>query len=134
LGSVSHGEMISLTLTGELLDGRPFEVADCVSILSQHPEPPTPLFFGDTGVVLRQPVPNPFNPITRISYALPRENFVKLSVYDITGRLVEELVSGVRPAGEHVVEWNAHGMASGVYFYRIEGRECVQTKKMLLMK
>ena len=134
LGSVSHGDVIPLTLTGELLDGTPFEGTDCVSILYKELQPPTPLVSGDDRVVLRWPVPNPFNPTTRISYFLPKEDLVRLSVYDVSGRLVELLVSEVKPAGEHVVEWDAKVVASGIYFYRIEVGSFTKTRKMILIR
>ena len=134
LGSVSHGDVIPLTLTGELLDGTPFEATDCVSILYKDLEPPAPLFSGGDGVLLGPAVPNPFNPITRISYFLPNEDLVRLSVYDVSGRLVERLVAEVKPAGEHVVEWDAKVVASGIYFYRIEVGSFTDTRKMILVK
>jgi hypothetical protein len=134
LGSVSHGDVIPLTLTGELLDGTPFEAADCVSILYKELEPPTPLFSGGDRVVLGPAVPNPFNPITRISYFLPNEDLVRLSVYGVSGRLVERLVAEVKPAGEHIVEWDAKVVASGIYFYRIEVGSFTDTRKMILIK
>jgi hypothetical protein len=59
---------------------------------------------------------------------------VTVSIHDVTGRLVERLVSGVRPAGEHEVRWDAKAQPSGIYFYRLEAGDVVQTRKMVLLK
>jgi hypothetical protein len=83
---------------------------------------------------LNSAYPNPFNPTTRISYALPEAARVKLSVYDIGGRLVTELVDGWRGAGVHEVTFDATGMASGVYIYRIQAGENIVARKMILTK
>ncbi len=83
--------------------------------------------------------PNPFNPSTTISYTLPVSKKTRIAIYDITGRKVRTLVSGVLPAGSHSVMWDGmddRGMtvSSGVYLPRLEyGRE-IRTTKMLLMK
>ena len=132
IGAVSDGDEIALTLTGQLLDGTPFEASDCVRILSKREDPS--LSADSDEVVLRPAVPNPFNPVARISYVLPREDFVELSVFDVTGRLVENLVAQVQPVGRHIVEWNAKGMPSGIYFYRIKVGDFTATRKMVLHK
>ena len=59
---------------------------------------------------------------------------MRLTVYDVTGRLVEQLVSDVKPAGEHFVEWTGVNAASGVYFYRLEAGTITETRKMMLVK
>jgi hypothetical protein len=61
-------------------------------------------------------------------------DLVELNIYDVNGRLVDRLVDGQRDAGEHVVEWNAKGFASGIYFYRLVAGDFVKTKKMVLLK
>ncbi len=78
--------------------------------------------------------PNPFNPVTRIRYALPSSAFVVLYVFDVRGRIVETLVNETRPAGEHVVEWRAHSLASGVYFCRLVSGEYSSTRRLILLK
>lgn len=83
---------------------------------------------------LSQNYPNPFNPTTTIVYALPKKSQVKISVYDISGRLVETLVNNEKPSGTHQVVWNAGNYASGVYFYKIETGSLVDFRKCLLMK
>ena len=132
LGFVSDGDTIALTLTGELLDGTPFETSDCVRIGSK--EPVIPDLNGPNQVVVIPATPNPFNPVTRIGYVLPTGMDVTLTVYDVNGRVVERLVTGFRDAGEHVVEWNATGIASGVYFYRLQTRGFTETRRMILLK
>jgi hypothetical protein len=133
LGAVGSGDVIPLTLTGQLNDGTPFEAVDCVTIVGGRAEPPDD--FRETNkVVLQGAVPNPFNPITRIGYVLPKEDFVRLSVFDVKGRMVEQLVAGTQPAGEHIVEWDAGQHASGIYFYRLTAGDQTLTKKMVLLK
>lgn len=83
---------------------------------------------------LSQNYPNPFNPTTTISYQLPKSSFVKLSIYDISGRLVDKLIDEKKNAGYYSVEWNAENVCSGVYFYRIEADNFVAVKKGLLVK
>jgi hypothetical protein len=85
--------------------------------------------------------PNPFNPLTTIRYSLPQNSRVSLTVYDVLGREMTKLVSGVEEAGTKAVVWNANGFASGVYFYRLEAigltdasKSFTQVKKMLLLK
>jgi len=78
--------------------------------------------------------PNPFNPSTTISFALPQDAKVLLSVYDVNGRLVETLVNGNRSAGVHDVTFDASSLSSGVYLYRLEAGDFNATGKMILMK
>ena len=83
---------------------------------------------------LYQNYPNPFNPATTIRFSVPRESFVTLKVYDNTGTLVTTLVNESKPAGEHSVSFNAAGLASGIYFYRLETEGTAIAKKMILLK
>ncbi len=89
---------------------------------------------------LAQNHPNPFNPITKISFGLPREMTVSLCVYDITGRLVDVLLDQeVTPQGRNEVFWQGCDQAgrqlpSGTYFYRLEAGGYVETKRMTLLK
>jgi hypothetical protein len=78
--------------------------------------------------------PNPFNPSTMIVFYLPRAEFVTLKVYDMTGRMIEELIRGQVPSGEHRLQWSAQGLASGVYLCRMESRGFAQTIKMIYQK
>ena len=83
---------------------------------------------------LEQNYPNPFNPITTISYQLPKSAFVNISIYNIVGQLVETMVNEQKNAGYHSVVWNASGVGSGLYFYRIGAGEYLETKKCLILK
>ncbi len=83
---------------------------------------------------LRQNYPNPFNPSTNISFYLPKAEHVSLTVYDALGREVVELVNGQLPAGEHNYEFNAAGLSSGIYIYRLSTGNFVESRKMMLLK
>jgi L-ascorbate metabolism protein UlaG (beta-lactamase superfamily) len=83
---------------------------------------------------LYQNYPNPFNPITKINYELPITNYVNLSIFNLLGELVTTLVDEKQNAGYHQVVWDATGMASGVYYYKIEAGEFVDVKKMVLLR
>ena len=83
---------------------------------------------------LMQNYPNPFNPTTTIRYSLPRDGRVKISVFNILGQEVKTLVDGVQRAGSHRVLFDAGGIASGVYFYRIELGERMATRRMVFVR
>jgi hypothetical protein len=78
--------------------------------------------------------PNPFKPATQITYWVPTKEQVRLSVYDVAGRLITTLVDDVRDRGEHTVGWRADGLPSGVYFCRLEVGDVTESKKMMLLK
>jgi hypothetical protein len=81
-----------------------------------------------------QNYPNPFNPVTNIKYQIPKDGFVTLRVYDITGREIAKLVNEVKQAGSYTVSFNGSNFASGVYFYKIQSGDFVKVKKMVLVK
>lgn len=83
---------------------------------------------------LDQNYPNPFNPSTAIKYQIPTASHVMLKVYDILGREVETLVNENKSAGQYSVTFNSSKLASGVYLYRIQAGNYVETKKMILLK
>ncbi len=83
---------------------------------------------------LYQNYPNPFNPVTSIRFDVPFTQKVELSVYDVLGRKVKELYNNVVNAGQYSVEFNASGLASGVYIYRIKSDSFTDSKKLLLLK
>ena len=83
---------------------------------------------------LFQNYPNPFNPTTTIQFELDKSTFTKLTVFDLLGRKVRELVNEIRPAGTNTIEFNANNLASGVYLYRLEANGVVQTKRLTLIK
>lgn len=84
--------------------------------------------------ILSQNYPNPFNPSTTIEYTLPHRASVAIKVLDVLGREVRTLLNEEKPAGAFTVRWNADGVASGMYFYRLKAGGFVQTRKMLLLK
>jgi hypothetical protein len=87
-----------------------------------------------TKSVLVQNYPNPFNASTEIRYQLPADSHVKLDVFNVAGQLVESLVNGKQPAGQHTVSWNAGGLTSGIYLVRLQAGEAVATAKMALVR
>jgi len=88
---------------------------------------------------LNQNYPNPFNPTTNLSYELSADSYVTISVYDLLGNVVKNLVSEYQKSGIKSVQWDAtndygHSVAAGVYLYRIESGPFTNTKKMILLK
>ncbi len=83
---------------------------------------------------LFQNYPNPFNPTTTIKYSVPQISFVKIQIYDILGREVKKLVNEEKSPGNYEIKFNANQFASGVYFYRMQTDNFVETKKLILMK
>jgi len=83
---------------------------------------------------LEQNFPNPFNPTTRIVYTIPHSGHVNITVFNMLGQKVAELVNLNQAAGQYSVTWDASGVPSGVYFYQIQSGVFSQTKKMLLIK
>ena len=85
-------------------------------------------------LVMMQNYPNPFNPSTKISFTIPVDANVDLSIYNALGELVSNMVSEHLLAGYHEYQFNASKLASGVYFYRIKAGDLVLTKKMVLIR
>ena len=83
---------------------------------------------------LKQNYPNPFNPTTTIGYDVPEATDVSIKVYDITGRLVAELVDGRKAAGSYEIQWNAAQLATGLYIYRIKAGNYTAVRKLTLIK
>jgi hypothetical protein len=83
---------------------------------------------------LYQNYPNPFNPSTTIKYSITEDGFVKLAVYNMLGEQVSTLVNKIQKAGRYEVNFNASGLSSGVYVYRIEAANYTSSKKLVLMK
>ena len=88
---------------------------------------------------LAQNYPNPFNPETVIEFELPRRTRVRLSVFNVLGQEVAELLNEEVSAGSHRVTWNGKNsagvsLASGLYFYRIVAEDLAESKKMILIK
>ena len=85
-------------------------------------------------LTLHQNYPNPFNPSTAISYQLSASSFVCLKVFNTLGKEVATLVNEVRSAGNHVVQWNAGLLPSGIYFCRLQAGGNIETRKMILLR
>ncbi len=83
---------------------------------------------------LHQNYPNPFNPVTTIKFGVTKVGFVNVKVYDITGKVVDELVNNSLNPGSYEVKWDGSGFSSGVYFYSIKTNEFSETRKMILVK
>jgi hypothetical protein len=84
--------------------------------------------------VLNQNYPNPFNSSTQISYNLEKAEYVKIEIFDVTGRHVAKLLEGQSDAGPHTLTWNADNVTSGVYYYRLQTGKESQTRKMVFLK
>lgn len=86
-----------------------------------------------TEFTLNQNFPNPFNSSTVIKYMLPKDSDVKLTIFNVGGQEISILKQGIGKTGKHSVTWNASGMPSGLYFYKLETDDFTETKKMLLL-
>ncbi|MBN8570629.1 MAG: Omp28-related outer membrane protein [Ignavibacteria bacterium] len=95
--------------------------------------------IGNNGTVvsdysLAQNYPNPFNPVTNIRYSIPTDGNVSFKVYDMLGNQVAEYVNGFQKSGIYTVTFDGASLASGVYYYKLEAGNFVETKKMMLVK
>jgi hypothetical protein len=99
---------------------------------------PNSVGIGNIGVPntykLSQNYPNPFNPTTKIDFAIPKNGFVTLKIYDVLGREVRKLVNETKTAGYYSVDFNASEFSSGVYFYKLESNGFSDVKRMMLIK
>lgn len=86
------------------------------------------------GFKLHDAYPNPFNPVSNITFEVGRKMNVVLNIYDISGKLVQTLFNGVKEPGKYAVQFNAERLSSGMYFYRIEADGFTETKKLILLK
>jgi glucuronoarabinoxylan endo-1,4-beta-xylanase len=86
-----------------------------------------------TAYALGQNYPNPFNPTTTISYSVPKTSHVTLGVFNTLGQEVALLASELRSPGTYQVQWNAN-VPSGIYYYRLQAGDFIETKKMILLK
>jgi hypothetical protein len=83
---------------------------------------------------LKQNFPNPFNPVTKISFDVPKKSFVSLKVYDVLGKEIMTLVSEETSAGKYILDFNASNLSSGVYFYKLVSKDFIETKRMVVLK
>ena len=112
-----------------LKEGGTIEITKPTERLTLYRNTLTPEHFA-----LYQNYPNPFNPTTTIQFSLETHGSVSLQIFDITGRLVEKLVTGRLVSGTHTVVWNATNVSSGVYFYKLSTGQRTMTKKLIVLK
>ena len=91
-------------------------------------------FIIPTEFSLSAAYPNPFNPVTTLSFAIPVDSEVSLSIYNLQGREVSTLINANMDAGYHSIVWDANSYASGVYFVKMVAGEFVNTQKLMLIK
>ena len=125
LMDTATGEMIDLYINGTVDTWSSNGVS--VVTLSSTPELPST-------VTLNGSYPNPFNPATTISFSIPSEMSVDVKIYDISGRVVGELMSGIQSQGLYEITWDASNYASGLYFVRLVAGTEMQTQKIMLVK
>jgi hypothetical protein len=98
-------------------------------LTSVQPEGMIPAEFA-----VHQNYPNPFNPTTSISFSVPTDQLVTLTIYDLLGREVAVLTNSLAHGGTHTVVWNAEGRPSGIYLYRIQAKNFIEVRRMVLIK
>jgi hypothetical protein len=129
IGHVGTLAVVGTNLVAGTLDGawrRP--LADMVTSLQSSSS------YIPTQFELQQNYPNPFNPTTTIRYALPARAHVTLFVFNTLGQQVATLVNDAQDSGYHDVRFDGSGLASGVYFYRLQAGRYVDTKKFVMLK
>jgi len=124
-GANQNGEAFSLVAL--LSDGTVAELRNATSASGYFSEMPSE-------IELLQNYPNPFNPTTSIRYNLPVQTQVRIEVYNLMGQRIATLVNGVESAGFHTVNFDASALSSGLYIYRLQAGEFIQTRKMMLVK
>lgn len=128
-GVVASGEFVTATATDAA--GNTSEFSTCLDVIPAAVDGRDNL---PTEFALHQNYPNPFNPGTTIRFDLPRTLSVKIKLYDVLGREVMTILDTKRRAGHHKVEFDGAGLASGIYFYRLETEGFVRTRKLTLLK
>ncbi len=126
----SHGHpQVNTRLVGAVLNGVVYGDTSITAVNEQRASEVLPVDF-----YLYQNHPNPFNPFTTIEYALSRQRFVSLKVYDLLGREKGTLLYEIKPPGTHHFRFDASALPSGIYFYRLQVGEQSVTRKMVLLK
>jgi hypothetical protein len=118
-----------ITFTADGING---SIENAFELLLSDPSLLSVKHIHATGYLLYQNQPNPFNTHTLIRFKLPKEEPVTLRVYDITGKMVQELVNRILPEGTHQAVFEHGNLPSGIYFYQMRAGEFVQTRKMLV--
>ena len=126
---------VSNIICGTTTSLSPFAIAEPTSSVSVGDQDmPLPAVYD-----LAQNYPNPFNPSTSIEFSLQERSEVTVSVFDLLGRRLITLLNGMKPAGIHRIEWDGtdasgKAAATGIYFYRLQAGDFIETRKMLLLK
>ncbi len=130
--AISNTSATAMKVTDVMVDlGNPITIPDSYTVTAVDETQNNQL---PTDYSLSQNYPNPFNPTTNIEFALPKNGYVKLVVYDLMGRVVSQLVDGVLNAGYHKVNFNGTNLSSGVYFYSLKADNFSSVKKLMLLK
>jgi hypothetical protein len=119
------GSLSDMNIIGDV-EGWSSNGVDVIELSGSTPVP--------TELTLNEAYPNPFNPSTNISFSLPQEMHVSLAIYDISGRMVSELVNEIKGANDYNVVWNANLNASGVYFVKLTAGNAVHTQNKLHLR
>jgi hypothetical protein len=131
IGPTAPGSVTTLTVTGLLTNGAPFEASDCLHIVGPPPRDSIP----PDSVVARMFVRRGASRgAAQIEYTLAADADVDLDVYDVTGRHLESLVQTRQQSGEHQVEWRAENMRQGVYFFRLTAAGQMQMRRFVLLR
>jgi uncharacterized protein (DUF362 family) len=122
----------SIEILGEKLDNLrvPWQPATLVNETSIKTIP----FNQPTSFELLQNYPNPFNASTRIEFMIPEADFVRIKLYDASGRMIKFLVNKKMSAGKHIAHFNGSDLTSGIYFYQVTAGNFSKMKKMILLK
>ena len=121
---INYGENVEFTANMIVGNGlNTFGLSDETGIFGQ------PVSYG-----LSDAYPNPFNPVTSFSYSMPEDGMVQVAVYDISGRMVAELVNGYQSAGDYPVSWDAKELSSGIYMVSMITGEYAIMQKVMLIK
>jgi hypothetical protein len=127
LGDVMGGAVIPVTITGRYLDGTVFAGTDCIIVRYNGGVPGRR--GGASFAISRDAVEK----VARISYTLPQDTQVTLGVYNVAGRLVDRIVSGPQTAGSYDLVWSTTGRASGLYLFKLETHDFIETRKVMLL-
>lgn len=134
LGSMgNNSRAYSGILDDVLIYNHALSYEDVQNLYSGTPVEDKPVAESKT-FALNQNYPNPFNPTTEIAFSIPERMQVNLEIYNAQGQLVETMVNGQLSAGAHSYTFNAENLPSGVYYYKLQSGNDVQTRKMILMK
>ncbi|HWR83612.1 MAG TPA: T9SS type A sorting domain-containing protein [Candidatus Deferrimicrobium sp.] len=131
LQPVADGDTVTMNMSAKLLDGSVIEGSDCVIILGHDGLRP---LQAASRIIDLDNFPNPFNPTTEVVFTLSSASDVRIEVFNVLGQTVATLADGHFETGSHSVTWQAEGIPSGVYFYRLTTGQQAETRKMLLVR